>query len=59
MLVWNAMPSMMAVMSAIWREAASISFMVATACPTTWSPRVAAVCASAASALADCADSAD
>ncbi|AIO45545.1 methyl-accepting chemotaxis sensory transducer domain protein [Burkholderia cepacia] len=58
MLVWNAMPSMMPVMSAIFDELWPISVIVSTTRPTTELPRCATSDAFAASVLACCAFSA-
>ena len=58
MLVWKAMPSMVPMMSAIWRELVLISSIVATTWAITSPPCVAALLAEAASSLALRADSA-
>ncbi len=58
MLVWKAMPSITPVMSAMRRELALISSIVATTCATTSPPRRATSPADAASWLACCAVSA-
>ncbi|OFA04380.1 hypothetical protein DUGA2_19240 [Duganella sp. HH101] len=52
MLVWNAMPSITPMMSAIFFDAALIAFMVSTTCATTAPPLVATADADAASSLA-------
>jgi len=56
MLVWNAMPSITPMMSAILREEASMSPIVAMTSDTTLPPRAATLAAQAASSLACRAD---
>src|SRR5436309_13074431 len=55
MLVWNAMPSITPMMSAIWRDASLMPFIVCTTCPTTSPPLTATLDAPRASSLACCA----
>jgi len=59
MLVWNAMPSIVPMMSAILRLLWLISSIVETTCDTTLPPRSATLAAEAASWLAVRALSAD